>query len=159
MFNQFTFNIPCIPTAQARVRYTSLRHIAYKSKNQLTNEKEIESLLQDAKKKFPNDVILPITYSVGIEIEAILPIPKSTSNTDKDLMVKGFILPEKKPDIDNLIKQLLDAMTRMNFWKDDKQVITCSAIKYYGLNPSWKVKLFPMRSIYDYRKCLQNRKW
>lgn len=38
-----------------------------------------------------------------------------------------------KPDIDNLAKLILDALTRAGFWNDDTQVVTLNAKKSYKL--------------------------
>jgi len=40
----------------------------------------------------------------------------------------------KKPDIDNLTKAVLDALTCLGFWRDDCQVIHCLAEKGYQTN-------------------------
>ena len=36
-----------------------------------------------------------------------------------------------KPDIDNLIKTVLDGLNRSGIWKDDNQVVSIRANKYY----------------------------
>lgn len=36
-----------------------------------------------------------------------------------------------KPDIDNLIKTVLDGLNRSGIWKDDNQVVSIRASKYY----------------------------
>lgn len=140
--NLCSFILDCVPTAQARVRYTSKTHIAYKSKNQLINEKELETHLMNVRHKYANSVKFPIEGSIGINIAAILPVPKATSKIERSKMLNYEIFPEKKPDIDNLIKQLLDAMTRMEFWVDDKQVVICNTMKIYGIVPHWNVNIF-----------------
>lgn len=38
---------------------------------------------------------------------------------------------EKKPDIDNLAKAVMDAATTLGLWHDDKQVATLSTLKRY----------------------------
>lgn len=45
----------------------------------------------------------------------------------------------KKPDLDNLEKQLLDCMTRMRFWEDDRQVYMVAKKKIYSPSPRWEV--------------------
>jgi Holliday junction resolvase RusA-like endonuclease len=39
-----------------------------------------------------------------------------------------------KPDIDNLVKLVLDAMTKAGFWKDDSQVVILKAEKRWAGN-------------------------
>ena len=45
----------------------------------------------------------------------------------------------KKPDLDNLTKQLKDAMTRLQFWSDDRQVVRIACEKRYGEQGRWEV--------------------
>jgi Holliday junction resolvase RusA-like endonuclease len=47
-----------------------------------------------------------------------------------------------KPDADNCIKALLDALTQMGgFWRDDSQVCVCEARKLYGAIPGVQVDI------------------
>lgn len=58
-------------------------------------------------------------------------------------VVKGrsmtFESHTKKPDLDNLTKQLKDAMTRLQFWHDDRQVVRLACEKRYGETGRWEV--------------------
>ena len=56
-------------------------------------------------------------------------------------MQAGEIGHTVKPDVDNLSKQLLDAMTRLRFWEDDRQVVELVARKWYDENPRWVVEV------------------
>jgi Holliday junction resolvase RusA-like endonuclease len=72
-----------------------------------------------------------------------MPIPKSTSKKKRALMELGLIAHTKLPDTDNLLKNLLDCMTKMQFWKDDRQVFDIHIVKRYEDNLScrWEVEL------------------
>ena len=52
--------------------------------------------------------------------------------------MNGSILPAKKPDIDNLIKSVLDPMNSI-FFADDKQVVILRASKFYSDTPKTEV--------------------
>lgn len=54
-------------------------------------------------------------------------------------MLRGEIAHTKKPDLDNMAKQLKDAMTRAGFWHDDRQVVSLRCSKLYADKPHWKV--------------------
>jgi len=41
--------------------------------------------------------------------------------------------------LDNLTKQLKDAMTRLQFWHDDRQVVRLACEKRYGETGRWEV--------------------
>lgn len=56
-------------------------------------------------------------------------------------MQAGKIGHTVKPDVDNLSKQLLDAMTRLRFWEDDRQVVELVARKWYDEDPCWVVEV------------------
>lgn len=45
----------------------------------------------------------------------------------------------ERPDADNLVKSLLDSMTRAGVWIDDAQVYRLSVEKYRGRRPRWAV--------------------
>lgn len=47
-----------------------------------------------------------------------------------------------KPDIDNLVKGVMDAMTRAKFWQDDCQVCNVAAFKrYVSKNPGVQISV------------------
>ena len=45
-------------------------------------------------------------------------------------MVKNKIYPTKKPDVDNIIKIIADALNGVAY-NDDKQIVMCNCGKYY----------------------------
>lgn len=63
-----------------------------------------------------------------------MPIPKSFSNVMAAKAETGRLLPDKRPDLDNLTKLLLDGLNGV-CWKDDNQVISLHAHKYYSEEP------------------------
>ena len=67
-------------------------------------------------------------------------VPKSYTKKDKQAITDGTKLPDKKPDIDNIIKIIFDALNGYAY-DDDKQIIEVKANKVYGKKPSVKVRL------------------
>lgn len=67
-------------------------------------------------------------------ISAFYSIPKSASNRKRTKMIKGEIIPEKKPDCDNIAKAILDALNKVAY-DDDKQVVELFVRKRYSLEP------------------------
>jgi Holliday junction resolvase RusA-like endonuclease len=51
--------------------------------------------------------------------------------------------PTVKPDIDNLLKTVLDAMNGLVF-KDDKQVVDCRVSKHYGQVPKIRIEAYEL---------------
>jgi Holliday junction resolvase RusA-like endonuclease len=66
-----------------------------------------------------------------VHIKAVYPIPKGFSKAKRDEAIKEKIRPTTKPDCDNIIKVVLDALNGVAYY-DDKQVVCVSCNKYYG---------------------------
>ena len=77
---------------------------------------------------------------VSVEIVANFEVPKSTKKQDKILMLENKINPIKKPDIDNIVKIILDAMNEIAF-KDDTQFTKLNVEKKYSETESVFVKI------------------
>ena len=59
-------------------------------------------------------------------------------------MLRGEIGHTKKPDLDNMAKQLKDAMSRTGVWGDDRQVVSLRCSKCYAAVPHWEVAVYPV---------------
>lgn len=129
------FTLPIIPTAQARARHGVVNghSMTFKSTSQRANEQTLDALLA------PHAPAAPIMGAVVLEFRAIFPPAKSASKKDRAAMLRGQIHHTKKPDLDNLTKQLKDAMTRLQFWNDDRQVMRIVCEKRYGEVGRWEV--------------------
>lgn len=68
---------------------------------------------------------------VRVTIDAVFPIPKSWNRAKKSGAVSGEIVPETKPDTDNIAKAVLDALNGLAY-KDDSQVADLTVRKRYG---------------------------
>lgn len=82
----------------------------------------------------------PIESRVKVSIIAYFDIPKSTSKKKEAEMLAGNISPTKKPDADNIIKIILDAMNKFAF-KDDTQVTKLEIEKKYDKTPRIYIKI------------------
>lgn len=104
-----------------------------------TNTKLYEySLRQWFIREYP--YFVPIETRVKVSIIAYFDIPKSTSKKKEAEMLKGNISPTKKPDADNIIKIVLDAMNKFAF-KDDTQVTKLEIEKKYDKTPRIYIKI------------------
>lgn len=68
-------------------------------------------------------------------------IPKSVSQKKREQMLQGKIRPQKKPDLDNIAKIILDSLNGLAY-KDDSQVISLTIEKYYNEVPRVEVELW-----------------
>lgn len=55
-------------------------------------------------------------------------------------MLNNTISPTKKPDIDNIVKIVLDAMNELAF-KDDTQITKLEVEKIYGIEEKLQIKI------------------
>lgn len=123
------------PVGKARPRMNTRTGRAYTP----TNTKLYEySLRQWFLMNYPN--FKPIESRVKVTIIAYFGIPKSTSKKKEAEMLQGNISPTKKPDADNIIKIVLDAMNKFAF-NDDTQVTKLEIEKKYDVTPRIYIKI------------------
>ncbi len=129
------FTLPIVPTAQARARHGVVNghSMTFKSGAQRANEQTLDALLA------PHAPETPLMGAVTLEFRAVFPPPRSASKKAREAMLRGTEPHTKKPDLDNLVKQLKDAMTRLQFWRDDRQVVRIVCEKRYGDTGRWEV--------------------
>lgn len=61
-------------------------------------------------------------------------VPKSWSKKKQAEAIKGNVLPTSKPDLDNYVKGILDAINTV-IVKDDSRVVRIEAVKIYQTTP------------------------
>ncbi|MBR6337376.1 MAG: RusA family crossover junction endodeoxyribonuclease [Ruminococcus sp.] len=118
-----TFTVPGKPEGKQRPRGTkSGRH--YTPKKTVEYEKKVKAcyVIQGGK-HFEGAVFVGVTAYVAI--------PKSTTKKQRALIEAGKKLPEKKPDVDNILKIVLDALNGVAY-DDDKQVTSSFPRKRYA---------------------------
>lgn len=69
--------------------------------------------------------------AVDVYIEAFFSVPKSYSKAKRSKCLANEIKPTKKPDGDNIIKAVLDALNGTAY-HDDSQVVYVAIAKYYS---------------------------
>ena len=104
-----------------------------------TRTKDYESLvMQYFLLKYPR--YKPFEGRVQVEINALFEVPKSTKKADKELMLSNQIHPTRKPDIDNMVKIIRDAMNGIAF-KDDIQITKLNVEKTYSTQEKVQIKI------------------
>ena len=127
------FFLPVVPSGMARPRFSRITGGTFKDKTQRDRERELDAHLRLHTPKSQ------INGPVSVEMDCLMPIPVSTTKRRRIEMESLFELPTKRPDLDNMAKQLLDGLTRCEFWGDDAQVCGLIALKYFARRPGWKV--------------------
>lgn len=73
---------------------------------------------------------MPAYDAVRLSIVVYFPVPQSYSKKKRGECIAGLIKPTVKPDIDNVLKAVLDAMNGV-VYADDKQVFEVTVTKQY----------------------------
>jgi len=121
---KISFTLYGPPRPMPRPRF-SRRGFAYTPKKVKIEKQEF--ILKVNKHK-PQEMI---TCPVRLTISFMMPIPKSTTHKDRAKMNSDIVPHIKKPDIDNLVKFVMDGLTNAGFWKNDSNVWVIYADKRY----------------------------
>ena len=73
-------------------------------------------------------ILIPFEGPVAVRATFVLPRPQSAP--------ARRWAPDRKPDIDKLLRALLDACTAGGAWRDDAQVVTVAVSKVYAVPPA-----------------------
>lgn len=138
------FLIPGEPKGKARPRVVRLKNGASTS---YTPDKTVayeELVRQRFRQQWPSEELpFPNKTPVGVTITACFGIPKSASKKARAAMLGGQTYPTKKPDMDNVVKIVLDALNGFA-WHDDSQVVNLQIEKKYTQRePFVEVKMEP----------------
>jgi Holliday junction resolvase RusA-like endonuclease len=87
----------------------------------------------------------PIAGPVRVELLIELPVPASWSQRKHAAALTGDIRPTSRPDADNYIKVMLDALNSIVL-ADDSQVVDIHAVKKFGLSPKMVATVFPLEA-------------
>lgn len=82
-----------------------------------------------------------IEGSVEVVLVVQVQAPESWSKKKRAAALSGELAPTSKPDLDNIIKGIFDAMNGVVF-KDDKQVSFVTAQKMYSQTPCVAVGVY-----------------
>lgn len=117
------------PKGKARPRF--FRGHAYTPKATREYEKLFAEAWGDAE---------PFDGPISVAITAYFKPPASTRKSDLMDMISGKLKPTKKPDIDNIIKAVLDGLNGVAY-RDDSQVAKIKAFKVYDDQPRVEVTI------------------
>ena len=132
---EIKFTIPGTPKGKQRPRVCRIngRSITYTPRQTAEYESQIKSIYSKvANFKFERYVPLEVA------ILALFALPKSASKKVRTLMLGGEIMPTKRPDGDNVIKVVLDALNGVAF-HDDGQICKIYFEKMYAETPEVRV--------------------
>jgi len=125
---QVDFTIPGPPVGKGRPRSTKTG-LHYTPKETVNYEALVKSCYLDAAVrsgcKYFNNVEM-----LYIHVDAYYETPKSMSKRDRERVANGMLYPVKKPDCDNILKIVCDALNGVAY-RDDAQICLAKVAKYY----------------------------
>ena len=131
----YEFEVPGKVIGKGRPRLNSYTGIVYTP----TKTKDYESLVEQYfLLKYPR--FKTLEGRIKVSIIAYFSIPKTTKKADINEMLENNISPTKKPDIDNIVKSILDSMNKFAF-KDDNQITKLEVEKKYSIEDKVYVKI------------------
>ena len=137
ILNSINFTIPGAPIGKGRPRFA--RHgahvVAYTPHKTVNFEAVVKIMASQA---MAGKSLL--TRPVALHIDMYMPIPASWSKKRQQLAHSGLIGATTKPDIDNITKGIFDSLNGV-VYLDDKQIVSLTASKQYGLIPRVEVRV------------------
>lgn len=113
------------PQGKQRPRFSRISKTVYTPTKTAKYEKQIAKAYTESGGK-----CIPADCYVSVSVSAFFPIPKSYSKKKREDCLERRLRPDKKPDMDNILKVVLDALNRVAY-VDDKQVVELIGRKYY----------------------------
>ena len=131
----YEFEVPGKVVGKGRPRLNTYTGIVYTP----TKTKDYETLVEQYfLLKYPK--LKMLEGRIKVSIVAYFSIPKNTKKSDINEMLDNNISPTKKPDIDNIVKAVLDSMNKFAF-KDDNQITKLEVEKKYSLEDKIYIKI------------------
>lgn len=81
---------------------------------------------------------IPEGMAVKVTMEFYLPRPKGAKKADRDRVAPHT----RKPDVDNLVKPVMDGISEAQFWNDDNQVWNLEATKQWCARGDERVEVW-----------------
>ena len=124
---QFRFVVDSVPVSKSRPRFAS--GVVYTPQKTANFERLVKIRCRSCMK---TKGIETFDKPVAVKLLFVMPVPKSYSNSKRQAMIGK--LHTHKPDLDNLIKAVLDGMNGIAY-RDDSLVCSIDAVKVYGATP------------------------
>lgn len=125
-----SFIVPGTPVGKGRPRFAKRGNFVkvYTPEATASYENLVKIIALNAMKKGGH---LVLQAAVSMSMEIYVTPPASWSAKKRNSAFLGEIFPTVKPDLDNIIKGVLDALNGV-VWNDDKQVIRLEVFKRYA---------------------------
>ena len=129
----YTITIPGQPVAKARARVTRYGH-AYTPKRTAEYERMVQTLFT-AKYGSPR-----LEGPVMVEVDLYFGPAKSLRKTEREKRQRGEVPHLQRPDVDNCLKSVTDALNGIAY-KDDGQIVAAVVRKVWSDEPRAEVRI------------------
>ena len=102
--------------------------------------KHYEQAVQSAYLNTAGTYMAEADQPMAIYVRAFFEIPASDTKKKKERKLRGFLKPTKKPDVDNILKIIMDGLNGLAY-VDDKQVVDAQVKKRFSSEPRVEVTL------------------
>jgi len=133
--------VPGEPKGKARPKFDSRSRRAYTPSDTKKYEKQISDIyrLHYPELAFPDGAL-------DLRIKAYFGVPKSDSAKTTLRKLANVIRPTKKPDMDNIVKIVADALNGVAF-RDDAQIVDCMVRKFYSDSPRVEITIENIKEV------------
>lgn len=141
MKSKIKFAVLGEPVAQGRPRATTIngRVRMYDPKKSSDYKKYVRLV---ASQYAPSKLLEgPLSMTVTVYRPSLKSFSKKKAREAED----GLLRPTTKPDVDNYVKGIKDALKQV-IWKDDSQVVDLRVSKYYSEKPRIEVEIEPLET-------------
>ena len=129
-----------VPVGKGRPKFARRGNFvtAYTPAKTKIYEGHIALVAQESMKSERKDIC---SSPVQVNMYIYVPIPQSWSKIKRSRALNDEEYPTTKPDVDNVVKGVLDALNGIVF-EDDKQVVDLCVIKRYSDRPRVEVRVY-----------------
>ena len=134
---ELKFEIPGSPIGQGRPKFSTINGhaVAYDPEKSRNYKAYVKMLAVQAMK---DNGFNMIEGPCCLSINAYFEIPKSKSKKFREAALMELERPTKKPDADNIVKAIQDALNGLTY-KDDAYIVHLACQKFYSDNPRVEV--------------------
>lgn len=133
--------IPGQPVAKGRPRVSFATKRTYTPEKTVSYENLIKTIFAEA---YPDHI--PWNVPLVVNIILSMQIPSSWSKKKQDKAINHELMPVTKPDIDNCVKAVCDALNGIA-WRDDSIIIQLQVLKVYSATPNTQIIALPLEDV------------
>ena len=129
---------PIVGKQRPRFKRIGGKFMTYTPKKTLAFE---DAIADEYRKQYPAGIIPFPEEPLEISCEFIFEMPKSWSNKKKAEYLGKRCISRKKPDIDNCMKSVMDALNGLAYTDDSQVTDTGKCVKIWGQDEGVVIKL------------------